>query len=130
MLKINDLDYSVLESTIKFIDATHHTTKGYSVLVSLDISLNDVSGYISFYVDFFNEKDIKLIENKTYVENLSDLDSKILMLEIYDTFQFVDFVDNEMKVEFGSIEEDKIGINLSINDESIKLEYDGLLSIE
>ena len=91
MLKINDLDYSVLKSTIKFIEATHNTIQGYSILVSLDISLNDVSGYVSFYVDFFNEKNYKLIENKIYVENINDIDSKISMLEIYDTFQFIDF---------------------------------------
>lgn len=130
MLKINDKEYSVLKSTIKFIDATHNTIKGYSVLVSLDISLNDVLGYISFYVDFFNEENFKLIENKVYLENLSDLDCKISMLEIYDTFQFIDFVDNEMKVEFSSIEDDEIGINFSVDDESIKLKYEGLLSIE
>lgn len=130
MLKINDLDYSVLKSTIKFIEATHNTIQGYSILVSLDISLNDVSGYVSFYVDFFNEKNYKLIENKIYVENINDIDSKISMLEIYDTFQFIDFVDNEMKVEFKSIDDDKLGVNIYINDESIKLLYDGLLNIE
>lgn len=52
MLKINNNEYKVLSSEIKYVNAIYNKRKGYSILVSLDIELNNVKGYISFYVDF------------------------------------------------------------------------------
>lgn len=63
MLNINDNEYKVLTSDIKWVDATYNSKKGYSILVSLDVQLNEIEGYISFYVGFFDENDIKIIEN-------------------------------------------------------------------
>ena len=54
MLKINNNEYNVLTSNIKYVDAIYNSQKGYSILVSLDSQLNEIKGYISFYVDFFN----------------------------------------------------------------------------
>ena len=67
MLKINNNEYKVLSSEIKYAQATYNNKKGYSILVSLDIELNNIKGYISFYVDFFETNDIKNIENKKYI---------------------------------------------------------------
>lgn len=130
MLKINNNEYKVLSSEIKYVNATHNTRKGYSILVSLDIELNNVKGYISFYVDFFEMKDFKNIENKKYEELPAKLDSKISMIEIFDTIDFVDFIDGEVNLEFGKIDNNQIKMNLSINDKLVKLEYQGLLSVE
>lgn len=130
MLKINDVEYNVSLATLKFVNANYNGVDGYSVLVSFDINLNDVNGYISFYVDFFDNIDFKLLENKCYVDNLNNLDSKISMLEIYDTFTFIDFVDNDIKVEFGKIEDDNINMKFNINDESLILEFEGLLELK
>ena len=66
MLKINNKEYKVLTSEIKYVNATHNARKGYSILVSLDIELNNVKGYISFYVDFFEDKHFKNIKNRKY----------------------------------------------------------------
>ena len=63
MLRINNNEYKVLTSDLKYVDATYNSKKGYSILVSLDIQLNEIKGYISFYVDFFDDNDIKIIEN-------------------------------------------------------------------
>ncbi len=68
MLKINNKEYKVLTSDLKYVDATDNSKKGYSILVSLDIELNKVKGYISFYVDFFKDKDFKNIKNRKYIE--------------------------------------------------------------
>lgn len=130
MLKINDIEYKVLSSEIKFVDATYNTKKGYSILVALDILLNNTKGYISFYVDFFDIKDIKNIENRKYVELPTELNSKIEMIEIYDTKEFIDFIDSEVSLEFGNIENNQIEINLNINDKLIKLVYRGKLDIK
>lgn len=130
MLKINNKEYKVLTSEIKYINATHNERKGYSILVSLDIELNKVKGYISFYVDFFKDKDFKNIKNRKYIELPTELNSKITMIEIFDTANFIDFIDSEVNLEFGNIYNNQIEMKLNIDDELIKLEYKGLLNIK
>ncbi len=130
MLKINNKEYKVLTSEIKYINATHNERKGYSILVSLDIELNKVKGYICFYVDFFKDKDFKNIKNRKYIELPTELNSKITMIEIFDTANFIDFIDSEVNLEFGNIYNNQIEMKLNINDELIKLEYKGLLNIK
>ena len=130
MLKINNKEYKVLTSEIKYINATHNERKGYSILVSLDIELNKVKGYISFYVDFFKDKDFKNIKNRKYIELPTELNSKITMIEIFDTANFIDFIDSEVNLEFDNIYNNQIEMKLNINDELIKLEYKGLLNIK
>lgn len=130
MLKINNKEYKVLTSDLKYVDATDNSKKGYSILVSLDIELNKVKGYISFYVDFFKYKDFKNIKNRKYIELPTELNSKITMIEIFDTANFIDFIDSEVNLEFGNIYNNQIEMKLNINDELIKLEYKGLLNIK
>ena len=129
MLRINNNEYKILTSDLKYVDATYNSKKGYSILVSLDIQLNEIKGYISFYVDFFDDNDIKIIENRKYIELPTQLNSKISMIEIYDTNNFIDFIDSEVNLEFGNIDNDRIEMKLNIDDELIKLEYKGLLNI-
>lgn len=130
MLKINNNEYKILFSEIKYVPATYNTKKGYSVLVSLDIELNDTKGYISFYVDFFDTKDFKNIEYRKYNEVPTKLDSKIAMIEIFDTHNFIDFIDSEVKLEFGKIENNQIKVQLVIDDKLIKIEYNDFLNIK
>ena len=129
MLRINNNEYKVLTSDLKYVDATYNSKKGYSILISLDMELNNVKGYISFYVDFFEDEDFKNIENKKYVGIQDEVNSKIKMIEIFDTINFIDVINSEVKVEFGNIDNNQIKMNLNIDDEQIKLEYDGLLDI-
>ena len=130
MLRINNNEYKVLTSDLKYVDATYNSKKGYSILVSLDIQLNEIKGFISFYVDFFDDNDIKIIENRKYIELPTELNSKISMIEIYDTNNFIDFIDSEVNLEFGNIDNDRIEMKLNIDDELIKLEYKGFLNIK
>ena len=130
MLKINNKEYNVLSSDIKYVNATYNSRKGYSILVTLDIELNNEKGYISFYVDFFDIKDYKIIEKKKYLELPTELNSKITMIEIFDTKNFIDFIDSEVNLEFGNINNNQIQMTLNINDELINLQYEGQLNIK
>lgn len=129
MLKINNEDYKILLSEIKYVNATYNKQKGFSILVTININLNGVNGYIKFYVDFFNNNNFKNIENKEYIELPTELDSKITMIEIFDTNKFIDFIDSNVTLKFGNIIDDRIEMHLNINDELIKLEYQGMLNI-
>lgn len=130
MLEINNNKYNVLSSQIKFVNAKYNKQKGYSILVIIDIELNGVKGYISFYLDFFNDNDFKNIENKEYNELPTKLNSKITMIEIFDTKNFVDFIDSNVIVKFGNILNNKIETNIKIDDKLIKLDYQEILDIK
>ncbi len=129
MLLINDKEYKVLSSKIEFVNASYNKIKGYSILVSLDIELNNVKGYVTFYVDFFADKDFKNIENKKYVD-WPMYDSKISMIEIFDTFKFIDSIYSVVSLEFKGILNKQIEAIFDINDKEIKLNYHGKLDIK
>ena len=99
-------------------------------MVNIDLENEGIKGYISFYVDYFKEKTIKNIENKKNIYLPTELNSKISMIEIFDTKNFIDFIDSEITVEFGRVIGDKIEAKIFINDELIKVEYQGLMNIK
>ena len=41
MLKINNNEYNVISSEIKYVNSTYNKEKYFSILVNLDIELND-----------------------------------------------------------------------------------------
>ena len=130
MLRINDKEYKILTSEIKYASSIVNNQKGFTILVNIDLEKEGIKGYISFYVDYFKEKNIKNIENKKYIDLPTELNSKISMIEIFDTKNFIDFIDSEITVEFGRVIGDKIEAKIFINDELIKVEYQGLMNIK
>lgn len=130
MLKINDKEYKILTSEIKCASSMVNNQKGFTILVNIDLEKDGIKGYISFYVDYFKEKTIKNIENKKYIDLPTELNSKISMIEIFDTKNFIDFIDSEITVEFGRVIGNKIETKIFINDELIKIEYQGLMDIK
>ena len=123
MLKINNEEYNVLSSEVRWVDATYNKRKGYSILVDIKLNHNGINGYINFYVDFFDNRDDNCIINKKYVELQSELNPKIYSIEIFDTKTFIDLIASNVTLEFGNIKGNKIYMKLDINDELIKIEY-------
>ncbi len=130
MLKINNIEYDVVSSEIKYVDSVHNKEKYYSILVNINIELDGNSGYIRFYIDRFKNRDINNIKNKKFIDLPTNLDSKINMIEIFDTNNFIDFIDSKVIVDFKNVIDNKIETKIIINDESINLEYQGLLDIK
>ena len=129
MLKINNEEYKVLSSEVRWVDATYNKRKGYSILVDIKLNHNSINGYINFYVDFFDNIDDNCIINKKYVELQSELNPKIYSIEIFDTKTFIDLIASNVTLEFGNIKGNKIYMKLDINDELIKIEYEEMTSI-
>lgn len=129
MLIINNKDYKIISSNIKYVNALYNKEKYYSIIVDMDIELNKEKGYIRFYIDKFKNNNIKNIENKKFIDLPTNLDSRINMIEINDTVRFIDFIDSEVIVEFNNIIDDKIETKIFIDDDNIKLNYQGLLDI-
>lgn len=129
MLHINNKEYKLLSNEIKYVNCTISKIKGYSLLVEITFIKNEIKGYLNFYVDFFDNKNFKNIENKTYIELPTDINTKIDVIEIYDTEKFIGFIDSEVKVIFGNIIDNEIETEINIDDEYIKLNYIGKLKL-
>lgn len=129
MFKINDMKPQVLSAIIRYVNATYSEKKGYAINIGIDFMNNGVKGYISFYVDFFDNDNFSNIENKKYKENPIELNSKLDCFEIYDTKNFIDFIESDVICEFGYKHEDKINMKLYINDANVKIEFDEFLNI-
>ena len=94
------------------------------------IQLKVFKGYIKFYIDRFKDKNIKDIENKKFVDLPTKLDSKITMIEIFDTKDFINFIDSDVIVEFKNIISHKIETKINISYDKINIEYQGLIDIK
>ena len=129
MIKINNASYNVINSKVKYAQSTYNGYKGYAILVTLDISKDEFKGYVSFYVDFFLNNDFKNIENKSYIENLNEFDSKVSMLEILTESDFTDYVHGKVFLNFGNIINKQINMDLRIDSKELKLDYHGLLDL-
>ena len=129
MIKINNASYNVINSKVKYAQSTYNGYKGYAILVTLDIVKDEFKGYVSFYVDFFLNDDFKNIENKSYIENLNEYDSKVSMLEILTESDFTDYVHGKVFLNFGNIINKQINMDLRIDSKELKLDYHGLLDL-
>ncbi|MFV0250136.1 MAG: hypothetical protein ACK5HP_03790 [Bacilli bacterium] len=92
------------------------------------IEIDDTN--ISFYVDFFENNDFGNIEKREYKELSNEIISKITMIEILNTKEFIDFIDSNVIGKFGEILNYKIEMQLDINDTLIKVKYQGMLNIK
>lgn len=129
IIKINNTSYNVINSKVKYAQSTYNGYKGYAILVTLDIGKDEFKGYVSFYVDFFLNNDFKNIENKSYIENLNEFDSKVSMLEILTESDFTDYVHGKVFLNFGNIINKQINMDLRIDSKELKLDYHGLLDL-
>ena len=129
IIKINNTSYNVINSKVKYALSTHNGYKGYAILVTMDIGKGEFKGYVSFYVDFFLNNDFKNIENKSYIENLNEFESKISMLEILTESDFTDYVHGKVFLNFGNIINKQINMDLRIDSKELKLDYHGLLDL-
>lgn len=122
MLKINNKEYKTLSETIKFTRSKINNKTGYSLLFEVDFKYKE-NEYLTFYIDFLNDKDFKKIENKTYTKE------KIKMFELFTNKNFIDHVDGNILLRFGKINNNLIETTLKIDGKEVILEYNGMLSI-
>ena len=120
MLKINNKDCEVTEETIKFTKSKINNKEGYSMLLSVDFN----GGYLSFYIDFFDKKDLKKIENQIFTKE------QIKMFELYSNKKFIDYIDGDIFLKFDNINNNHIKASLEVNDLDMALQYNGLLLLD
>ena len=127
MLKINDKNVDCIsKKEIKVIKSIVNKNEGFGIRINVIFTINNINGYFTLNFAHENNNDINKFINKTYKGNWYS-DNGDILLEIFDTNNFVDFIDSEVKLEFGDIDNNQIKMILSINDKLIKLEYVNIL---
>lgn len=123
MLKVNDVDYKIKSKEIKINKSTIQFDKGYSLNILIEYNKKS---YINISVGFENHNNIVNFLNKQYIgymfsENNNDINDFEIYDEKLDKFYDTEIESNIM-VNIGGIKDNKIPININLNDELIKVE--------
>lgn len=134
MFCIDDKKIEITEQKVFVGDYIREGSNGYNLCISLKFFNSDTgeSGYLNLDVGFDSQNSIDYFTNKEYrgvpfyIDNKNDI-----FLELFDTEKFLDTeIEGEIIVNVLTIENDKLKVMFEVNDELIKIMYDGYLDIE
>ena len=134
MFCIDDKKIELTEQKVFVGDYVREGYNGYNLCISLKFFNSDTgeSGYLNLDVGFDSQNSIDHFTNKEYrgvpfyIDNKNDI-----FLELFDTEKFLDTeIEGEIIVNVLTIENDKLKVMFGVNDELIKIMYDGYLDIE
>ena len=134
MFCIDDKKIELTEQKVFVGDYVREGYNGYNLCISLKFFNSDTgeSGYLNLDVGFDSQNSIDHFTNKEYrgvpfyIDNKNDI-----FLELFDTEKFLDTeIEGEIIVNVLTIENDKLKVMFGVNDELIKIMYDGYLNIE
>lgn len=129
MLFINDESREIISSEIRFVNANIDRVNGYSILIEIVYAFNKKREFLTFSLDFFDNKEFENIENKTYIDIPTKRYSKIRIVEITEAKNLIKCIKNEVKILFGSVENKTIPTEIYIDTEYLKINYNGNLDI-
>lgn len=132
MLKVNNIEAKIKTTEFKFSKYTYDgLPHGYCGFIQVTFEVNDNNGYFDFYIDNIMDQEITYYINKEYYCVPEDNHQEINYLEIFDTDTFYDIgcFYNKMKVKFGDINNNKIKMNLIIDEEVVSLYFDDYVDI-
>lgn len=134
MFCIDDKKIELTEQKVFVGDYVREGYNGYNLCISLKFFNSDTgeSGYLNLDVGFDSQNSIDHFTSKEYrgvpfyIDNKNDI-----FLELFDTEKFLDTeIEGEIIVNVLTIENDKLKVMFGVNDELIKIMYDGYLDIE
>lgn len=134
MLYIDDKKIKIIKQEIYVGTFMKNADKGYNINISLEFinTDNNKKGYINLDVGFEKNNDIRSFLNKEYngMARGGD-DNQFIFFEVFDTEKFLVDSDIESKIiiKLKDMKEGKIVTYFEINDELIKIRFDGYLDI-
>lgn len=127
MLMINGEKVQILETYFKI--SKKNFSENYYGNLSVTFQLHNKKGYFQFFVDSPKNEDFNYYVNKSY-QCVPDLDkNNINDIEIYDTNEFYDYLDNEMFLSFGNIENNQIQVSILIHEEYIVIDFNDKINL-
>lgn len=134
MLCIDNKNLEVIKQSVRVGNFTNNGDKGYNIniqLLFINTNTNE-KGYINLDAGFEKNNDIGVFTNREYKGIPFDgEDNQFISFEVYDTEKFLDNeIKSKIKLKLKNKLENKIEVFFELNDELIKIKYDGYLDID
>lgn len=132
MLKVNGKIAKIKNTKFILSNYIHNgEPSGYCGYIEVKFEINGKNGYFDFDIDGIKDKNISYYENREYCCVPNDNVNEINYLEIFDTNMFYDIGTffNKMKVKFGKIEDNKIKVQIVIEETTVAIEFDDYINI-
>lgn len=132
MLYIDDKKLKITKQEIFVGSYILNNEKGYNVHIGIEfINIdNNEKGYINLDAGYEKTNDIKAFLNREYNGIPFENDNQHIYFETYDTEKFLDTeIEEKIIIKLKDIKDDKVEAYFELNDELIKIKYDGYLNI-
>ena len=128
MLYIDNKNYKITNQKIFVGNYIKNGESGYDINIQLLFidSNSKEQGYINLSVGFEKDNDINNFLNREYKGVPFEAD---IFFEVFDTKKFLDTeIASKILVKLKEIIDDKVKVIFELNDDLIKIKFDGLLS--
>lgn len=117
MLLIDGREFEVTEETAFLGNISYNKVNGYNIRLELRFIDGDKKGYINLFL------------NKEY-SGLNFDGYPFMYFEVFDTVKFLDSeIECEIRIKINDIKDGKINVNFEVDDDLIKIKYDGSLMV-
>lgn len=132
MFIIDDKKLKLTDQTIFVGDFNNCGTDGYNIRIQLEFINVDTNekGYINLDAGFEECSNIKTFLNREYCGVPFGKDEHIFF-EVFDTEKFLDTeIESDILIKFEGIKDNKIKVYFEVEDELIKIKFDGYLDVD
>jgi len=134
MLFIDDKHVRITKQCIRVGEFMKSGEQGYNINIQL-LFVNidtDEDGYINLDFGFEKDNNFNVFLNREYIgKPFDEDDNQFIYFEIFDTENFLDTeIEGQIVITLGSIVDDKIEASFELDDELIKVKFDGYLDMD
>lgn len=131
MLSIDNKKLKVTKQEIFVGNIINNGLDGYDVGLTLEfINEDNVKGYLNLDVGYEKSNDINVFLNREYNGIPFFDDDQFIYFEVFDTEKFLDTeIESNIVIKFEDIKDNKVKVSFELNDELIKIKYNGYLDI-
>ncbi len=131
MLYIDDKDLRITKQEIHVGKFINHGDEGFNICIGLKFVNNDnTNGYLNLVAGFEKTNDINAFVNKEYNGIPFENDNQFIYFEVFDTEKFLDTeIESKIIIRLEDIKDNKAKVFFELNDELIKIKFDGYLDV-
>lgn len=131
MFYIDNKNLKITKQEIHIGKFTNNGDEGYNVCIGLQfINDDNIKGYLNLDAGFEKINDINVFINKEYNGIPFENDNQFIYFEVFDTKKFLDTeIESKIIIRIEEIKENKAKVFFELNDELIKIKFDGYLDV-
>lgn len=131
MLYIDNKNLKITEQEIHVGRFTNNGDEGFNICIGLKfVNSDNTKGYLNLDVGFEKNNDINAFLNREYNGIPFESDNQFIYFEVFDTEKFLDTeIESKIIIRFEDIKDNKVKTFFELNDDLIKIKFDGYLDI-